>query len=334
MGFFQFFLGLLLLWTTDNSVAAFVGSGLSPPLRVAASAKENALFSAALLPRSEDGTHSTSLHVGVAYGPPMVLDDAQRNVLQRRTTTRQKYNPTNELFFDVDPAFSAVSIAYPANTETTQEAQRLKRVKKALAGSIAVVCSALLAQRMPALLAQLPYFFKAYPLKASIATCAFNSVMADTISQVQSKNKGDSVSNLEWRQSFSSITYGALILGIGSNLVYTKLLPALFPGNGARAILSQACVDNFVCAPLVWLPPAYMIKAAFLRQPVLEALKTYVQAVRKEKLLVRYWSMWLPAQTFTFSVVPKHLRVLCTAAFSFVWFLILTKMTSKKTASA
>ena len=251
------------------------------------------------------------------------------NVLQRGILARQQHYK-NDLqykynqFFDVDEAFTSntLSIAYPTQKQTRH------RLLQAVSGSAAVLCAALMAQRMPVMLTKLPYFYKYYPLQASIATCGLNSVFADTISQVQA-NK------LNWRQTMSSILYGSTCLGIGSFTVYSKLMPTLFPGSGPGAILSQACLDNFVCAPLLWLPPAYMIKGALVSQkPIMESLKTYLKAIREEKLLHRYWTMWLPAQMFTFSIVPKHLRVLSTAAFSFLWFLILTRITSQKTSAA
>jgi len=272
-----------------------------------------------ILPVSD---HSTSLHVGVSYGPPMDYSDGS-NTLQ----VRQRFystSTTHYQVFDVDPAFQAISIAaYPEDSLGAQRTLQKRKWTKALLGAIVVASSALLAQRIPALLNQLPYLYKAYPLKASVATCGFNSILANTISQCKSTSK-----DFQWRQLCSSLIYGALCLGIGTNLVYTRLMPALFPGSGIGTVLSQACLDNFVCAPFLWLPPAYMIKAAVMRQSVLEALQQYGQAVRHEKLLLRYWCMWIPAQGLTFGVVPKHLRVLCTAAFSFVWFFILSKITN------
>lgn len=319
------FLGLLLACNVAQAFVAKSSLGVtSQTIR-----HENAIASWA-------ATHPTSLHSGVAYGlVPSVLENNSKNVLQREMLARQQYYNKDlkheyNQFFDVDRAFTAVSIAYPSSSVGRQQG---KQWLKAVSGSTAVVCAALLAHRMPALSAHLPYYYKTYPLQASIATCGFNSVFADTISQVQALRKKSLASKFEWKQTLSSIIYGTTFLGIGSNLVYTKLMPTLFPGSGVAAILSQACLDNFVFAPLLWLPPAYMIKAALVHQePVLKSLQTYLKAVREENLLHRYWTMWLPAQMFTFSVVPKHLRVLSTAAFSFIWFLILTKITSQKTS--
>ena len=319
----RFFLGLILL--AGNLTHAFVAKS-SLGVRPQTISNDNVVT-------SWGATHPTSLHSGVAYGLVTRVEKSNnKNALQRQQHYSKDLKQEFNEFFDVDYAFTTVSIAYPSSV---QEGQQRKLWLKAVSGSTAVVCAALLAHRMPALLARLPYFYKTYPLQASIATCGFNSVFADTISQVQALKRKSLVSKFAWKQTLSSVIYGTTILGIGSSLVYTKLMPTLFPGSGVGAILSQACLDNFVCAPLLWLPPAYMIKAALVHQePVLKSMQTYVKAVREEKLLHRYWTMWLPAQMFTFSVVPKHLRVLSTAAFSFIWFLILTKITSQKTSPA
>ena len=280
---------------------------------------------------------STSLHVGVSYGPPMRLDDGQGGIFQRNNMYNNNYRYNNEWqSYEVDPAFTSapatVAISLAARYPADEALQRERNVKRSVAGATAIACAALLTKPfLPGLLANLPFFYQAYPLQASIATCGLNSALADTISQLRSwKEAGGGSFNFESRRSLSSVVYGALCLGVGSNLMYTKLLPALCPGSGIGAIVSQACLDNFLCAPLLWLPPAYMIKALFNRQSVMESLKNYVKDVREGKLLMRYWSVWLPAQGITFGMVPKHLRVVSTAIFSFIWFLILTSLSAKK----
>lgn len=270
--------------------------------------------------------HSTSLHVGVSYGPPSMIDERTTSVLLRRNN---RLDTSSFTYLEVDPAFRALSIAYDVKDDTS-ELQR-RKLTRAVAASTAVVCAALMAKGMVSsgainfLLSNLPHFYKAYPLQASVATCGLNSALADTIAQAQSWQ-----GKFQWKQLLSSCCYGSLCLGVGSGLVYTKLLPAMLAGtSGITTVVGSACLDNFLFAPLLWLPPAYAIKALFQGQSVKGALAQYVHAVRNEKLLNRYVSFWMPAQLLNFAIVPRHLRVATTAGFSFVWFMILSSITSK-----
>ncbi|CAB9517609.1 Mpv17 / PMP22 family [Seminavis robusta] len=329
---------LLLLVVVVLDVSAFV-----VPSRTAASS--SVTFSGVetpstpvFVPKPEEG--STSLHVGGVYGPYQGTADfnTPMKMLQRRNGKNRRFEVANNGFFDVDPAFSAVSTivmdARMAQQELLEAQQRKQR--QVIAASAAVACAVLISKQMvawgglPYLISKIPFCYKAYPLKASIATCGLNSIVGDSISQMQGWKPSEGIFTFQWRQHVASLVYGSTILGIGSNMVYTKLLPALFPHGGITSIISSAILDNFVFAPMLWLPPAYMIKAWFLKQPIKQALNQYKNDIFQEKLLLRYWSLWIPAQMFMFAVVPKHLRVAATAAVSFVWLLILTKLTSKK----
>jgi len=286
---------------------------------------------------------STSLHVGVSYGPPMgTLENGQQGWGVPRNNQKCRCTINNEwqsCCNDMDPAFTSAptTLAIALCPTADEEAlQRGRNVKRSLAGATAMVCATLLTKQfLPKLLVNLPFFYQAHPLQAPIASCGLNSALADTISQLLSwkQQAGADTFHFESKRSLSSVVYGAFCLGVGSNLMHTKTLPALFPGSGLGAILSQTCLDNFICAPLLWLPPAHMIKALFHRQSAMESLTNYAKDVRERKLLLRCWCVWLPAQGITFGMVPKHLRVVSTAIFSFVWFLILTSLSAKKNDS-
>lgn len=313
-------LGLLLL-VGARSAAFVVNTGLRHP-------GESQSLSTPIVQE-----HSTSLHVGVSYGPPS--GEQQLSMLLRRNNRMDGVN-SQQQFFDVDPSFSSAFVI-ARDVKAEQEDLQRRKLTLSVAASTAVVCAAFMAKQLassgalPYLFSQIPHFYKAFPLQASIATCGLNSAVADTISQVQSCKPSEGLIDFKWRQHFSSLFYGTTCLGIGTNLVYTKLLPALLAGtSGLTTVLGSAMLDNFVFAPLIWLPPAYAIKAAFHGQSIKEALQKYIHDVRTGSLLQRYASFWMPAQIINFAMVPKHLRVVSTAGFSFIWFLILTKITSEK----
>ena len=88
-----------------------------------------------------------------------------------------------------------------------------------------------------------------------------------------------------------------------------------------QQVLEKMLLDNFVSAPLLWLPPAYLIKAFLYDFSWQEGLRKYQEDV-SQGLLWRYWSIWVPAQTVSFSVIPDHLRVAFMACVSFFWFIL------------
>jgi protein Mpv17 len=61
-----------------------------------------------------------------------------------------------------------------------------------------------------------------------------------------------------------------------------------------------------------------------------EGLAKYVKDIKDQGLLQKYWSVWLPAQTLQFSVVPHHLQVAFLATVSFFWFMLFSHLSSKE----
>ena len=242
MYLFRLVLGLLLVSSRVAAFVANVGNGRSA---------ESLAIKPLSTPFAQD--HATSLHVGVSYGPPGLVEGQNKNVF----LPRQNRDVASALtLFEVDPAFHALSATYDIRDE--QGELRRRKVTRAFAASTAVVCAMMMAKPLLStatasialFLSQLPHFYMAYPLKASVATCSLNSALADTISQF---NKGGEYS---WRQLASSLCYGSVCLGVGSNLVYTKLLPILLSGtSGLTTVMGSALMDNCVFAPLLWLPP-------------------------------------------------------------------------------
>ena len=89
----------------------------------------------------------------------------------------------------------------------------------------------------------------------------------------------------------------------------------------------QSGWDNFLFAPFLWIPGAYVAKGVVFQS---NELVTLWNDLKEKHLLQRYWSVWFPAQMITFSVVPLHLRVPFMAAIGFLWFLLLTKLAYRK----
>ena len=112
-------------------------------------------------------------------------------------------------------------------------------------------------------------------------------------------------------------------------MCHDVIFPRLFGSEHSLATSAKEVLfDNFVSAPLLWLPPAYIIKSLLYDSPVQEGLLSYYEDVKYNGLLTKYWTIWVPAQSISFTVVPDHLRVVFMAAISFFWFILLSTLSA------
>ena len=166
-------------------------------------------------------------------------------------------------------------------------------------------------------------FYQNYPLQAAVLTCGVKASLADGVAQVRTWTDSDRA--IEMRRNAAYIIYGGIFIGLMCHIEYDILFPKLFGTNhDLKNIVQSVVFDNLVSAPLMWLPPAYLIKSVMFDYPLREGLEQYWSDIRNEGLLLKYWSIWLPAQTISFSFVPDQLRVLFMACVSFGWFIVLS----------
>ena len=179
------------------------------------------------------------------------------------------------------------------------------------------------------LLATINTFYKTYPVLASFGTCSVKGCIADMIAQRQ--NKASAQEKFSLRRNAAYIFYSGIFLGLGSELIYNHVHPPLF-GEATRAsvILGKVLFDNFVCAPLIWLPPAYFVKAILYGKDLRWGGRQYIEDVTHKGLLREYWKVWVPMQSINFSIVPLHLRVSVMAGTSLFWLTILSCISSNK----
>jgi hypothetical protein len=174
-------------------------------------------------------------------------------------------------------------------------------------------------------LADVSGFYETYPLESAVLTFGFKASVADGIAQFKASQDQFS---LEFRRNLGYVLYGGLFLGIVCHMEYDYLFPLLF-GTEEAHVFEKVVFDNFVTAPLIWLPPVYFIKALIYDYSMKEGLQKYIDDVQQNGLLWRYWQVWIPAQSFSFSVVPDHLRPPFMAFISFFWFIIFSSVSSK-----
>jgi len=217
-------------------------------------------------------------------------------------------------------------------------------------------------------LEQVSDFYQNFPLESAVLTCGVKASFADTIAQVgpQIEENNDennqnleqlsaseaspvpSMNRIEWeaRRNFAYVLYGGIFVGAMSHVEYNFLFPFLFgPEKTVPITIAKVFFDNLISAPIMWLPPAYFIKAWVYSDDdsspkgiLQEGLDKYIADVRDNDLLLKYWTIWFPAQTVSFSLVPDHLRVAFMALISFFWFILFSSVSSqgdnKETASS
>jgi hypothetical protein len=170
-------------------------------------------------------------------------------------------------------------------------------------------------------------FYIAYPLQSAVLTCGVKASLADGIAQVKTSRD---MMTLEWKRNLAYILYGGIFVGLMCHLEYDYVFPFLFGADNQSVtrIVQEVVFDNFFSGPFCWLPPAYLIKAIVYNYPLKEGLKNYVNDVKNNGLLIKYWQIWVPAQSISFSVIPDHLRVAFMASISFFWFILFSTVSS------
>ena len=222
--------------------------------------------------------------------------------------------------------------------------------------------------KLPMSFTDVSNFYADFPLQAAVLTCGVKASVADGIAQArpiaikkkqQQKQNNNSmndqenptfidfstlstnystsswIDDLEFRRNIAYIIYGGIFIGALCHYEYDVLFPILF-GTEHNLVTSikEVLFDNFITAPIVWLPPAYFVKAVMYNYPLKEGLNRYINDITKNGLLKKYWSVWLPAQSVSFTVVPDHLRVVFMACVSFFWFILFSTVSSNSSGSS
>mmetsp|Transcript_34558 Transcript_34558/g.81470 ORF Transcript_34558/g.81470 Transcript_34558/m.81470 type:complete len:320 (+) Transcript_34558:221-1180(+) len=156
----------------------------------------------------------------------------------------------------------------------------------------------------------------------------------------------------EASRNLAYVLYGGIFVGLMSHVEYNVIFPIVFGNEKTwKIIVEEVFFDNLIAAPVMWLPPAYFIKAWIYRASkssvgdssndhnadsvgiFQEGLEKYLADVKDNKLLLKYWSIWFPAHSVSFSVVPDHLRVAFMACISFFWFILFSSVSSQGDAA-
>ena len=168
-------------------------------------------------------------------------------------------------------------------------------------------------------------FYEKDPYLSAFITVSVKAALADGLAQANEFNpKFNPMRNLAF------FLYGGLYQGCAQNWIYNVWFPQMFgDGTDFYTVWKKVCFDSFVITTLICLPSAYILKAIVFQYGLKEASIRYYTDITENGLFFYYWSLWIPVQSLTFSVVPEHLRILFIAVVSFFWVIILSTVSNK-----
>lgn len=172
-------------------------------------------------------------------------------------------------------------------------------------------------------------FFSQNPFAAAFIVCALKASTADIVAQ-KAASVAASIKDIDVRRNAAFLVYGGAYQGIFQEFLFNRIFPLLFGDDvGLTTVLKKVMVDMFIVSPFLCLPVAYIIKALAFKQSAMDGVKRYIGDVKNSGLLIKYWKVWAPVQTMTFTIVPAKFRITFIACFSFFWLIVLSAISSK-----
>ena len=127
------------------------------------------------------------------------------------------------------------------------------------------------------------------------------------------------------RRNVAFITYGALYQGLTQEFIYNHVYPIWFgTGTDFVTVFDKVAFSLLVQTTLLTLPSLYIIKSLIEQTSINTAFDKYWNDIQNQQLLQKFYLLWGPVLTLTFSVIPEQYRVTFIAAISFFWLIILS----------
>lgn len=96
--------------------------------------------------------------------------------------------------------------------------------------------------------------------------------------------------------------------------------------------MAKSLLNMVVIAPFLCLPTMYFAKGVVFDE-MDRWLKNYLYDVQHKGLLQKYWIVWGPVNTLTFSIVPEDMRITFVACISFFWSIVLSSIANSEQES-
>jgi len=182
-------------------------------------------------------------------------------------------------------------------------------------------------------------FWRNSPYTAAALVCGIKGSVADCIAQrnqYRNQLSDDEASafkvpyKIDFRRNIAYILYGSVYLGVTLEYIYNHIYPRLFgAGTDIATIMKKVFFDMLVHSTLLTLPFAYLSKAVIFKYSFKEAMRLYVDDIKYQKLLHKYYAIWIPFMSFSYRYVPEHFRVSFVALISFFWIIMLSSIANK-----
>eukprot|EP00978_Attheya_sp_CCMP212_P002488 scaffold5097_cov52-Attheya_sp.AAC.10 len=171
-------------------------------------------------------------------------------------------------------------------------------------------------------------FYKSSRYLSAFLISGLGASAADYVTQKRElwqKEEGKFVS----KRNLALLLYGGIYQGMAQEYIYNTIFPTLFgDASTIRTVASKVLVDMLIVSPMISLPAAYLFKALVFRDSLSKSFKRYWKDIFQQKLIFKFWAVWVPVQTLNFSIVPPHLRVTVIAVVAFFWLMILSSVSS------
>lgn len=132
-------------------------------------------------------------------------------------------------------------------------------------------------------------------------------------------------SSIDWKRTLVFLLYGGMYQGCVQDFLYNDAYPYVFgTKTDIRTVISKVILDMGFISPLICIPIVYLIKGSMLSISMGESLMNYKDDIVNKGVLTKNWSIFIPVQCLTFSIIPEHFRVSFVAMVSFFWTIILS----------
>ena len=100
-----------------------------------------------------------------------------------------------------------------------------------------------------------------------------------------------------------------------------------------QTVLTKVVFTLLITTTTLTLPSLYAIKAIIEGDSLLQARDNYLYDIQYKGLLQKFYLLWGPVLTLTFSVIPEHLRVTFISIISFFWLIVLSNISANNERS-
>ena len=168
-------------------------------------------------------------------------------------------------------------------------------------------------------------------IRRSSTAVGMTSSSASIISSQRRRSKRNRI-KADWKRNLAYTVYGSIYQGIMQEYIFNTLYPMFFGyGTDMATVAMKVTFNLLVHAPFITIPIAYIVKALLYKESFQQAFTKYWNDIRYNGLLTKFFMVWGPVQSITFSIVPEHWRVTFIAIISFFWMVILSSTASKPT---